>query len=245
MKRVMVMFFIVLGAFFYTETYAQKPAVVTGNEPGWKHIGQTTASFKMQNESIAVLGADEFTALKLKVSEAKLHIERLQVFYESGDMEDIDVRKHFSAGTESRVINLKHPDRDIKKVSFTYRTDPNVTGEKADVALWGLKTNQPAGADTYRKDAVKEDVRETRDEVRDEARETEKEIENDGVSAGDKIEEGAKDAAAAITDQKLDNKVGPGNETVYVDENAKYYYINNEGEKVFITKLQLRDKPKD
>lgn len=247
MKRILVMLFLTLAVLFYTKTYAQKPAVVTGNEPGWKHIGQTTASFKMQNESISVLGADEFTAIKLKVSEAKLHIERLQVFYESGDMEDIDVRKHFSSGTESRVINLKHPDRDIQKISFTYRTDPNTSGEKADVALYGLKTNQPAGKDAYRneKNEVKEEAREARDEVREEARETGKEIENDGVSVGDKIQEGAKDAAAAITDQKLDDKVGPGNETVYVDENAKYYYINNEGDKVFITKLQLRDKPKD
>ncbi|MBT1695900.1 hypothetical protein KK083_03355 [Fulvivirgaceae bacterium PWU4] len=247
MKKVIVLTLLILTATCYTKLQAQKPAVVDSNKPGWHHIGHTTASFKTQNESISVLGADEFTALKIKVSEAPVHLQRLQVFYESGDMEEIDVREHFANGSESTVIQLKHPDKDIQKVAFTYNTEANARGEKADIDLYGLKTNQPAGKDAYRdeKNEVKEEAREARDEVNEEARETESELEKDTQSAGDKIEEGAKDAAAAITDQKLKNKVGPGGETAYVDENGKYYYINNNGEKVFITRAQLRDKKID
>jgi hypothetical protein len=242
----------------YTKVFAQKPAVVATNEPGWTHIGQTTASFKMQNESIVVLGADEFTALKIKVKDAGLHIHHMQVFYESGEMEEIDLKDDFSNGSESGTIRLKHPDRDIKKVAFSYKTSPNTTGEKADVELYGLKTNQPAGADSYRdeKSEIKKEAREAEKEVKEEAREAERKLENESdeievevedeaQSAGNKIEEGAKDAAAAIKDRKLKNKVGPGNETAYIDDNGKYYYINNLGEKVFITKLQLKDKPKE
>ena len=234
MKRIMITTLMIVAVSLYTKLFAQKPAVVADNDPGWKRIGQTTASFKTQNESIVVLGADEFTALKLKVSEAGVQIERMQVFYESGDMEEINVRDHFHKNNESRVINLKHPDRDIRKVAFTYKTLPNVQGEKADVELYGLKTNQPAGRDSYRDEQK---------ELKEEARETEIEVEEKTQSAGDAIEEGAKDAAAAITDKKLKNKVGPGGETAYIDDDGKYYYINNAGEKVFITKLQLKDKP--
>jgi hypothetical protein len=232
---------------FYAKVFAQKPAVVGNNEPGWTHIGHTTASFKSQNESIIVLGADEFTALKIKVTEAGLQLNRMQVFYESGDMEEIDLKNHFSSGTESRNIQLKHPDRDIKKVAFTYNTSPNASGDKADIDLYGLKTGQPAGKDAYRdeKNEVKEEAREAEREIKEESDEIEVETKEEAQSVGNKIEEGAKDAAAAITDQKLKNKVGPGGETAYVDENGKYYYINNAGEKVFITKIQLKDKPKD
>jgi hypothetical protein len=234
MKKIMMMFSMMLGAMGFADIFAQKPAVVTSNEPGWQHIGQVSASFKSQKESIEVLGADEFTAIRLKVSQAPLHIEKLQVVYESGDTEDIDVRSQINAGTETRVISLKHPDRDIARVSFTYHTVNNSKGEQADVQLYGLKTNQPAGADSYRddKEEMKEDAREAEEDAREEAQ-----------SAGDKISEGVNDAAAAIADQKLKHKVGPGGETVYLDDNAKYYYINNQSKKVYITKAQLKDKP--
>jgi hypothetical protein len=247
MKKTVVSLVIMLAILCYTNIYAQKPAVVSSNEAGWQHIGQTTASFKTQNESIAVLGADEFTAIKLKVTEAPLHIERLQVFYESGDMEEIDVRSEIGANAETKVIKLKHPDRDINKIAFTYKTTPNAQGDKADVALYGLKTDQPAGTDSYNEEKaeIKEDARETRDDVNREANEAADEVEEGAQSAGDKVNEGVNDAAAAIKDQKVKDKVGPGGETVYIDNDAKYYYINNKGDKVFVTKLELKDKSKD
>jgi hypothetical protein len=244
MKKNVVTLFVVLAVTLTSTVFAQKPAVVTNNDPGWKRIGQTTASFKMQNESIVVLGADEFTAIKLKVKDAPLNIERLQVFYESGDMEEIDVRNQIGENGETRAISLKHPDRDIKKVAFTYKTAANTKGDKADVELYGLKTNQPAGSDSYRdNDNLNRDVNRTENDVDSAAHETGHEMKTGMEKAGDKISEGVNDAAAAIKDQKVKNKVGPGNETVYIDDNGQYYYINNEGNRVNITKLQLHDKP--
>jgi hypothetical protein len=247
MKTIGVNFVLVLAVLCYTNVYAQKPAVVSSNEPGWQHIGQISASFKSQSESIEVLGADEFSAIKLKVLEAPLHIERLQVFYESGDMEEIKVEDEISRDNETRVIKLKHPDRDIDKVAFTYKTGANAQGEKADVALYGLKTNQPSGSDSYDddKEEIKRDAKDARDDAREEADEAADDAKEGAQSVGDKVREGANDAAAAIKDQKVDGKVGPGGETVYLNEEAKYYYVNDEGKKVFISKIELKDKPKD
>lgn len=256
MKKNLIGFLMALGSFIFLNSYAQKPAVVTDNDPGWKKIGETSASFKSQNESIVVLGADEFTAIKLKVKDAPLNIERLQVFYESGDMEEIDVKSKVHANGESHVINLKHPDRDIQKVAFTYNTEANVQGEKAEVELYGLKTNQPMGEDAYRDDAEKveddaeravekteREMEETGDEIEREAEETESEAESTADEIGDDISEGVNDAAAAIKDRKLKNKVGPEGETAYIDDDGNYYYINDEGNKIIITVDQLKDKP--
>ena len=259
MKRVIITTLLILTVAVYTNVFAQKPAVVATNEPGWTHIGQTKASFKTQNESISVWGADEFSALKIKVSDATLQLQRMQVFYESGDMEDIDLKDHFHAGMESGVIQLKHNDRDIQKVAFTYKTASNTEGEKAEIDLWGLKTNQPKGSDSYneQKEEVKEEAREAESELNEEVNEAERELdeETDDIEVEvedenerdvvDAVEEGAKDATAAITDKKLKNKVGPGGETAYVDDNGQYYYINNLGERVNITKAQLKNKPVD
>ncbi len=48
--------------------------------------------------------------------------------------------------------------------------------------------------------------------------------------------------AAAITDKKYDGKAGPGNENVYIDGQARYYYVNKSGKKVYITQAEMRTK---
>lgn len=205
MKKLLVVIVLALFGWRMDSAYAQKPGVVLTDEPGWQKIGETVASFKSQNESIAVIGADEFSAIKIKVEDAPLHIERLQVFYESGDMEEIDVKKRIRAGGESDVFRLENPDRDIQKVAFTYNTVPNSEGEKADVELYGLKPqNEDRSSDAYRDDAERaerrmertgDDVaRETEEATDDVERETEEaanDIEREAEKAENDIERGA------------------------------------------------------
>jgi len=140
MKKVMIIaiaLFAVMGV--VNSSYAQTPGVVTNNNAGWHKIGEVKASFKMENESIAVLGADRFKSIKLKVTDAPINIENVRVFYESGESEEINVRSELKAGAETRVIDLKGPSQELKKIVFTYKTLPNVKEEKAHVELYGLK----------------------------------------------------------------------------------------------------------
>ena len=246
---------------------AQKPGVVLDNDEGWKKIGETVASFKSQDESIAVLGADEFAAIKIRVEDAPLHIERLQVFYESGDMEEIDVRKDIEAGAETGVIRLKHPDRDIQKVAFTYNTAPNAEGEKADVELFGLKTGNEGQSDAYRDDAdraeekidntgdrfeaeteeaeadIEREADEAEDEIDQRAERTESDLERAAENTGDAISETAAKAAAEIDDPRHETKVGPDGQVIYIADDDRCYYISEEGKRVYVATSKLKDKP--
>ena len=245
MKKAAIILVVLIAA--VSGAYAQKPAVVTENEAGWTKIGEITASFKMQNESIVVLGADEFDAIKLKVTDAPINIERLQVFYESGDMEEIEVKSPLNIGDETRVINLEKPDRDIQKVAFTYKTMPNYQGEKAHVELHGLKTRKHTDGDKYReeKNEVEEDAEEAREEIREEAKQAEEEGEEAGQTVGQAISEAAAKVEANITDDVYEGKYGPDGQRVFIQDDGTYYYINDKGDKVKITKLEMRDhKPK-
>jgi hypothetical protein len=274
MKKLMVVIAMALFAWNVDTAYAQKPGVVLTDEPGWQKIGETVASFKSQDESIAVIGADEFSAIKIKVKDAPLQIDRLQVFYESGDMEEINVKQRIQAGEESDVFRLENPDRDIQKVAFTYNTVPNSDGEKADVELYGLNPEkQDRSSKAYRDDAERaereveetgEDVEREAEEAADEAeRETEQaaqDIEREGEKTesdferaaertGDAISEAASKAAAEIDDARHDTKVGPDGQTVYVTDDdddkgkSRYYYINDEGKRIYVSEWQLKDKP--
>ncbi|MBL0743929.1 hypothetical protein [Chryseolinea lacunae] len=123
----------------FAAALAQEPAVMFSNKPGWHKIGEVKADFKMENESISVLGADKFKSILLKVTDAPINIADIEVIYESGDKEKINVKNELKANAETRVIDLKTPNQEIKKVVFTYKTLPNSKADKAHVELYGLK----------------------------------------------------------------------------------------------------------
>ncbi len=118
---------------------AQKTEVVTSNKPGWHKIGETTVMFKADRDVLVVLGADKFKAIQIKVTDAPIRLEDIEVYYENDTKEDIQIRSDFKKGEKSRVIDLKGGDRNLKKVVFVYKSIPNWKGEKAHVELYGLK----------------------------------------------------------------------------------------------------------
>ena len=138
MKKSIVMLFALLLA-VVTYTFAQEPAIVASDKPGWHKIGEVKADFKMDSESIAVLGKDQFKAIKLKVTDAAMNIQKVTVFFESGSTQEIPVNGVLKAGVETGEYKLQSPTEEIKKVTFTYKSEPNASNEKAHVELYGLK----------------------------------------------------------------------------------------------------------
>jgi hypothetical protein len=138
MKKLIFVFTLLLATFL-NPAFAQKPSVMLSDKPGWHKIGEVKADFEVENQSISVLGNDKFKAILLKVTDAPINILDVQVFYESGEPEKIDVKNELQAGSETRKIDLKGADQDIQKVMFTYKTLPNQKDEKAHVELYGFK----------------------------------------------------------------------------------------------------------
>jgi hypothetical protein len=119
----------------------KKTAVMINDSKGWHKIGERPVDFVKDHDEIIVTGADRFTAIKFKVTEASIQLNSLEVFYESGDNQKIPVSSPIMAGTESRVIDLNGGERDLKKIVFEYKTIPNQTADRAVVEVWGLKKN--------------------------------------------------------------------------------------------------------
>lgn len=63
--------------------------------------------------------------------------------------------------------------------------------------------------------------------------------------AGDKTSELGAKGVAEVKDKTYADKVGPDGQTIYIDKHSKYYWINKKGDKVYVTKLELKDKPQD
>jgi hypothetical protein len=138
MKKIILVVF-AMSALLVNIAFAQEPSIMLSDKPGWHKIGEIKADFKMENESINVMGADKFKSILLKVTDANINIEGIQVFYESGKMEEFNVKNELKAGAETRKMDLKDGPQEIKKVVFTYKTIANQEQEKAHVELYGLK----------------------------------------------------------------------------------------------------------
>lgn len=269
------------------QSVAQEPGMVTSDEQGWQKIGETTINLNQENESIIVMGTDEFSALKLKVTDARIKIERVQVFYAAGEMQELDVDSDLLAGAETEELQLDHKDREIEKVAFTYRAPANAKGDKAHLELHGLKTDiqNPSNAYRHQQNPAKTDsatdqtidnnetqidsatqraeeamtdsatmeagqelndaAENIEDDVEEGAERFSKDVPQNPQNASDDVSEAAANTAAGIADKISKDKIGPEGQIIYIDKDSKYYYINEEGKKVFIGKNQLKNKKVD
>jgi hypothetical protein len=137
MKRMIL--FLMTTFLTFTTIQAQKPEVITKNKPGWNKIGDAKVDFSTDKDKFVLLGKDQFKALKIKVKDAPVHIENMQVQFEGGVTEDIALASELKTGGESREIDLKNKDKEIKNVTFVYRTVTGSGTKKSEVELWGLK----------------------------------------------------------------------------------------------------------
>lgn|SRR5688572_15031700 len=60
-----------------------------------------------------------------------------------------------------------------------------------------------------------------------------------------KTAEVASKGKAKVTDQEHKTKVGPNGETVYIDNHAKYYWVDKKGRRHYMTEAQLKPKVND
>ncbi|MEO6148685.1 MAG: hypothetical protein ABIN95_10430 [Mucilaginibacter sp.] len=69
-----------------------------------------------------------------------------------------------------------------------------------------------------------------------------KDIEKTASKVGNKTAEVASKGASAVVDKKYAGKVAPGGQTIYIDKNSYYYYVNKKGRRVYVKKADLVDK---
>ena len=140
MKKILMTVFLISAAAL-GKANAQTPAIMVSDKQGWHEIAEKTVDFQKESDEIIVMGADRFASIKFKVEDAPIYLTSLEIFYESGDNQKVDVNMPIQLKGESRVIDLNGGERNLKKIVFVYRTLPNRKDKKAEIEIYGLKTN--------------------------------------------------------------------------------------------------------
>lgn len=119
--------------------YSQQPAVMMSDKAGWHKIGETTVNFKKEKDEIMIIGTDRFSSIKFKVTDAPINLISMDIIFDGGEKQSVNLNTHLKAAGESKVINLNGGERDLDKITFVYKTIDNKRDQKAHVEVWGLK----------------------------------------------------------------------------------------------------------
>jgi hypothetical protein len=125
-------------AFGQAKNEPAKPAVVVSDKAGWHKIATTAAELNVDQDAVAIFGADKFKALHVKATNHGIQIKSMRVYYEDGTNDLLDVNSNLKAGETSKDLTV-NSSKAIKKVAYVYQAEPNQNNEKARLELFGLK----------------------------------------------------------------------------------------------------------
>jgi hypothetical protein len=129
-KRVVLMAFV---AFLFT-------AGATAVSAQWQDLGSKEVKDRSEQDTWHVGGGKgEFRRIKITVHDRAVRFYRLEVKFENGQKQNIELRNVIPAGGETRAIDLVGADRRIDKVDVWYEAQTVRRGRRSRVTLHGLK----------------------------------------------------------------------------------------------------------
>lgn len=117
-----------------------KTASAHAAPPGtWQVLGRATVDDGGDKDEFKIEGADRFRKLRVSAQGGDINMKDMDVEFEGGGKQDIDIRSTIKGGQSSRPLDLEGSGKSIKKVKFNYEADKNRKGQKTVVILEGQK----------------------------------------------------------------------------------------------------------
>lgn len=107
--------------------------------PGWEHLGTRQVDFGADKDTINCQGEGRFSSFKIEVEEGDLTMYDIVVVFGNGDKESPKTRLEFDDNTRSRDIDLPGKARNIKSITFYYKSNRGGREGKAVVHVYGKK----------------------------------------------------------------------------------------------------------
>ena len=137
----------------------QSTAVMSDqDQAGWQKIGEKTIDLKKGQDELALNTPEKFKAIRVKTENTAVDFTKLQLYYDTGDKQDVSMDIPIMANSESQVINLTETNHILKKIVFACQASNNPTSSgnmknskdmksddnmnsSAKVEVWGLRTD--------------------------------------------------------------------------------------------------------
>jgi hypothetical protein len=135
MKKIFLILFVLTNLVSFSSNLAGKN--LSAVNQAWEKLGSRVVTMTADHDEILVTATEGvYTAIQLRILKAPIHLLNINIIFGNGDNENIVFDKLFTAGSETRVIDLVGNKRIIKKVNLNYKSAPTQKG-RAVVSLWG------------------------------------------------------------------------------------------------------------
>ncbi|HEY0030296.1 MAG TPA: hypothetical protein VGC65_06020 [Bacteroidia bacterium] len=138
MRKFIIVLLTVIG--ISTKVSAQQPAIIISDKTGWHKIAETKVDHKADKDEVLVMLADRFATLVVKVTEAPVDLNSVDIYFEDGTSKTANINKSFKTPGQSDYIQLGG-EKEIKRIVFMYKTMANAEDKKGHVEIWGIKEN--------------------------------------------------------------------------------------------------------
>jgi hypothetical protein len=106
----------------------------------WENFGSKEVKDRAEQDTWHIGGGKgQFRKIKITVQRKAVRFYRLEVKFENGQTQNIELRNVIGAGGSTRVIDLVGTDRRIDKVDVWYEAQTVRRGVRSQVTLYGLK----------------------------------------------------------------------------------------------------------
>jgi len=129
---------LLIGGLFSFEVIIEPNNLVENKQAfKWEKLGSRKVNMGADHDEILFTAYEGlFTKIKFKVLDAPILLRNVKIVFGNGESRNFKVNKKFTAGMESRVVDLPGNTRIIKKIVMNYTAVANIKG-KATFVVWG------------------------------------------------------------------------------------------------------------
>lgn len=115
-------------------------AGATAASAQWVKLGTKTVNDRAETDVIRVSGIrGQFRSLRFNVTKRPVRFLRVEVTYENGEKDQLELRQLIRAGGQTRAIDLQGRNRFIRRIDFWYEAASLGVNRSATVTAYGRR----------------------------------------------------------------------------------------------------------
>lgn len=121
-------------------------------DANWEKIGEKTVDLSMErgifnwntDREKSVNANEKYSAIKFKAKDAPVSLTTVEVEFEDGKKQNLDINTPVQVNMESKVVQLNN-QAELDKITFNYAKNESAAEDKAKIEVWGLKAKSSSG----------------------------------------------------------------------------------------------------